>query len=127
MLREFRLLALAGEVADTAAPLRLAELVTILGRQYASSRDRRDEEVDAAVARGEDWIDQELELPDTAAVAVRNLQALMDEADDYCRQAMLLTLPRPALLRRFSDWYLGEFVGQVGGRAPRPWDGALHL
>ncbi len=40
---------------------------------------------------------------------------------------MLLTTPRPARLREFSDWYLGQFVEQVAGAPPRRWDGALDL
>ena len=126
LMREFRLLALAGQIAETDAPRRLVELVAILGQQYGSSRDRRDEEIDAALLRGDATVDQVMEVPETATAAIHALQALVDEADEYCRQAMLVTLPRPDVVRRFSDWYFGEIAGQIAGAPPHRWDGPLQ-
>jgi len=127
VMREFRLLALSKEFARSDAPTRLVQLVSILGHQYAATRERRDEEIDAALRRGEESIDQTFSAPATAAVAVRALMELLDEADEYCEQARLLSLPRPLLLREFSNWYLGQVVGQIEGGQPRPWDGPLRL
>ncbi len=127
LMREFGLLALAGQIAETDAPRRLVELVAILGQQYGSARERRDEEIDAALLRGDVTIDQVMGVPETATAPVRALQELMAEADEYCRQAMLVTLPRPDAVRRFSDWYLAEMTGQIAGAPPHRWDGPLRL
>ena len=51
----------------------------------------------------------------------------MDEADSSCRQALLMTLPRPALLRRFGQWYLTQFVDQLADRPAVRWDGPLRV
>jgi hypothetical protein len=47
---------------------------------------------------------------------------MLDEADEFCRQGKhLLTLATPPDLRRYRQWFLGEFVAQIGGRPPTPW------
>jgi anti-sigma regulatory factor (Ser/Thr protein kinase) len=128
LLRELRLLALSGDDADGRADdSRLAELVHALGQQYATARPRRDEEVDAALARGEGRIDQSFSVPPTAAEAMQRVAALLDDADTFCKQNLLMTLARPPLVRRFAAWYLEEVVEQSRGRDPRPWDGPLDL
>lgn len=127
LMRECRLLALAGEGGELDAPERLVTLVDVLGHQYAAARLRRDQEIDEALQRGELWIDQTTDTPATAAVAVRSLSALLDEADALSERSLLLTTPRPPLLRRFTGWYLGQFVDQIDGRPATPWDGPLAM
>lgn len=127
LVREFRLLALAGRVQESDAPARFVELVEILGQQYGASRTRRDEELDAAMAAGRETVDLVDRVPATAATAVHGLRALMAEADAYCEQAMLMTLPRPPLLLEFGDWYLDQYVTQIDGGPATPWDGPLRL
>lgn len=127
LLREFRLLALAGEVAADDAPARLTELVNILGGRYAAARSRRDTEMEDLRARGVeavDWVDV---VPVTARESVQQLKGLMDEADRYCEQALLVTVPRHPTVRRFADWYLTQFEEQIAGGPGEPWDGPLHV
>jgi hypothetical protein len=127
LMREYRLLALAGDVGQHDAPARLVELVQILGEQYASAASRRDAEMEQALAEGRDTIDQVTDVPPSTLDAVRQLRGLMDESDRYCREAQLLTVPRPPLVRRFADWYFDEFERQLQGGPPTPWDGPLDL
>jgi anti-sigma regulatory factor (Ser/Thr protein kinase) len=128
LLRELRLLALTGVDPDGSADgARLAELVHALGEQYGTARPRRDEEIDAAVARGEASIDQVFSVPPTAADAMRRVATLLADADTFCEQNLLMTVARPPVMRRFAAWYLDEVVEQSDGRAPRPWDGPLDL
>jgi len=126
LLRELRLLALSGIDPDT-GPLdpRLVELVHALGERYATTRARRDEEIDAALARGEPSIDQVFSVPRSAGPVMQRVGVLLDEADGLCEQNLLMTMARPPLLRRFAAWYRDEVVGQCEGRAPRPWDGPV--
>ncbi len=128
LLRELRLLALSEEDSGGRPPdPRLRGLVDALGRQYAAARARRDEEIEAAMARGETTIDQVFSVPPTAGSAMQGLATLLSEADRLCEDNVLMTPPRPALLRRFADWYLGEVLAQSAGRPPRPWDGPPDL
>lgn len=127
LMRELRLLALGGEPAVRAAPERVRRLVEVMGGRHGPAQARRDAEIDDAVRRGEHSIDQVTRTPASAAAAVTALGALLDEADDLAEQGLLLTTPRPPLLRWFSSWYLGQFVEQVQGLPPTPWQGPLEV
>jgi hypothetical protein len=125
LMREYRLLALAGDIDSSHAPARLVELVHVLGERYGSSRTRRDEEVERALAEGRTAIDQVSDVPPESLEAVRHLRQLMDESDRFCEEQQLLTVPRPPLVRRYGEWFLGEFERQLQGGSPIPWDGPV--
>jgi len=70
------------------------------------------------------------QLPATVVDAVRALDAILDEADEYCLAGKhLLTLATPPDLVTFRRWYLDggdtacdRFAGFGGGRSgPAPW------
>jgi hypothetical protein len=105
----------------------MLELVDILGRRYGAASARPDAEVDAALERGDRSLDLMYHVPDHVTEAADQLESLMAEADDFCRQQQMLALARPKILRDFADWYLDEFKRQIGGEPPRPWDGPLDL
>ncbi|MBV9097070.1 MAG: hypothetical protein JO079_03340 [Frankiaceae bacterium] len=127
VMREFAMLALADDMDAEHAPKRLLELVEVLGRRYAAAAARPDAEVDAAVARGETSIDLTYHVPAHVADAADELAALMDEADEFCRERRLLSLSRPQPVVEFSAWYLDEFRRQIAGQPARPWDGPTEL
>ena len=127
LMREFRLLALAGQVSPDEIPARLVELVRVLNEEYSATRERRDAELDAAIAAGHEVLDQVVSVPPATAGAVVALKQMLSDADDYCRDAVLFTVPRPPLVRRFSDWYLEQFLDQLAGADPVPWDGPLRV
>lgn len=125
LMREFRLMALAGSVPDGAAPRRLLELVQLLGVQYADTSATPELAIDAALARGERTLDVTYTVPAGVAEAASALAQLMNEADEFCRSEQLLTLARPAVQVEFADWYLRCFVEQMAGAPPQPWTGPL--
>lgn len=127
LVREFRLLALSGQVAAPDTPLRLVELTEILGREHSAAGSRHDQDVDQALANGELRRDLHYSVGAGGLEAVRGLEALMVEADGFCAAEQLMTLERPALLRRFASWHLGQFVSQYAGGPAVPWDGPLTL
>lgn len=49
---------------------------------------------------------------------------MLDLADEFCSDEKLLALQRSPLQRRYHGWLLGEFVRQLAGADPRPWDGS---
>ena len=127
LMREFRLLAMDGHISDTDAPAQLVQMVQVLGEQYGASRSRRDELLEAAIARGERVIDLVDVVPDTTGEAVVGLRTVMEEADRFCEQALLMTLPREPLIKQFADWYFDQYETQVAGGAPIAWDGPVGL
>lgn len=125
LLREFALLALASaDVADVRSlPARLVHLIDILGRRYAADTERSDAVRDEAAERGDAVIDLTYRLPPSAAESVRQLNALLDEADEFCRSEQLLTLAATQVERDFRSWFLSEFENQFNGEAPTRWTG----
>lgn len=126
VMREFAMLAL-DEHPHHDVPARLLELIDVLGRRYGAASARPDSEVDAALDRGEATIDLVYHVPAHVTEAADRLEALMTEADEFCRQQQLLALARPPVVEEFSRWYLEEFRRQIAGEPPRPWDGPLEL
>ena len=127
VMREFAMIALDEEFDSRHTPKRFLELIDILGRRYGASSARPDAEVDAALERGDITIDLVYHVPEHVTEAARQLDELMAEADEFCRQQHMLALARPQLLIDFSHWYLDEFSRQIAGESPRPWHGPLEL
>jgi cation transport regulator ChaC len=127
VMREFAMLALDENLSTDHVPSRMLELIDVLGRRYAASAARPDAEVDAALARGDTTIDLVYHVPAHVAEATQQLEKLMTEADEFCRQQKMLALERPPHVVEFTRWYLDEFRRQVAGEPPRPWDGPLTV
>lgn len=125
VMREFALMALDERVNKEQVPARLLELVEVLGRRYGASTQRPDSEMEAAIASGATVVDLGFHVPAHVVDAADQLESLLAEADEFCRDAQLLTLERSALVIEFSHWYLDEFRRQVRGEPPRSWPGAL--
>jgi hypothetical protein len=103
-------------------PERLTELVDVLGNQFGALTTAQEMQLDAAIAEGLDEIDVTYHLPVEAGAASSALGALLDEADEFClRGEHLLTLATPEGSVRYRRWYLGEFIGQLAGKAPIAW------
>lgn len=120
LMREMALLALSDTKPEL--PDRLLELVEVLGLQYGASVASPDAERDAAMARGLDRVDIIYQVPRSAAAAAQRVQALLDEAEKYCR-TYLLTLAQPQAQTDFGLWYIDQFVQQCAGHPPTPWPG----
>lgn len=123
LMREFSLIALGEDNHhDAAVPVRLLELVKQLTQDFGGAANEGDLQRDAALEAGLDSVDLTYRVPPAAAEASRALAAMLDEADDFCRSGdALLTLATPPAVRLFRDWYLQEFISQLGGAEPTPW------
>lgn len=121
--REFTLIQHTSSLDETEVPVRLLRLVNELNRLFAAFSEGPEAKLLAALERGDTTIDIEYQIPPAARAACISLNALLDEADDYCRSGdhilTLATGPGPLALRR---WFLGQFVAQVDGAEPTPWD-----
>jgi hypothetical protein len=123
--REFQLVIIGSKDRDVDVPKRLFDLIEAINAQFEGLSTAQTEELDAAVARGDDTLDLEYQLPDVVADACIRLNEMLDECDDYCRRGeSLLTLATPPEAIAYRRWFLGEFVAQVRGADPLPWSEA---
>lgn len=125
LLREFHLLTIGLAEGAQELPAQLLELVAELQVRYAGVSDDSVRRREQALAEGRRELEMVHEVPPEAAEACATLAELLDAADRYCATDALMTLPAPADQVAFRRWYLGEFVRQVAGEAPQPWDGPL--
>jgi hypothetical protein len=122
LLREFALIA-AGPESAGAVPARLTALLEQLNQIYGGVGSDQESQLFAAAEAGEQVIeDLAFSVPAAAAQAADVLGGLLDEADAFCLAGEhLLTLATPPELVRFRQWYLEQFVVQIGGVAPVAW------
>lgn len=120
--REFFLMTSSG-AQHHRVPVRLLELVEQLTSQYGGFTSEQSAALDRAIRDGVPTLDLEYRVPAAAAAGTAQLAELLDEVDDYCRAGEhLLTLETPPECVEYRRWYLGQFVDQIAGRPPVPWD-----
>lgn len=125
LMREFGMLAVAHADGQRKLPQRLLELIEVLGSRFGGAANRPDAAVDDALRAGRTTVDLTYQVPDHIVASADRLEALMAEADEFCRTEHMLTLPRSDLVKEFSRWYLDEFRRQVHGQPPQPWPGPV--
>jgi hypothetical protein len=126
--REFTLITQGRERSDngTEMPRRLLALIATLQGNYSAFTTEQEDLVEAAIQSGQPTLDLTFHVPASVSDAAVALGALLDEADDYCREGKhLLTLATPPELVAYRRWYLREFVDQVAGAPPKPWSRSL--
>jgi hypothetical protein len=126
--REFVLIAegLQHSEGRSALPRRLLDLVEVLRREFGGFTTEQEDAFDEALRADVPTIDLTFRVPPSAAHAAVAIGELLDEADEYCREGRhLLTLATPPDLASYRRWYLQQFVDQVAGGAPTPWEGPL--
>lgn len=122
LMREFTLITLQ-ESHDASVPQRLLDLVSELEESYGTVGEEQSARLERARAAGEMEIERlEYRLPPAAAADIERLAAMLDEADDYCRQGKhLLSLASSPAAKAFRDWFLDEMLIQLSGGEPTPW------
>lgn len=120
LFREFRLV-LERDPARSRGAIqqRLIDLVDELGTRFSGFTSGAEETWRDAVARAADTVDLHYTLPRAVGPLCRHYDALLDEAEDFCRAAALLTLAPPHDVVALRKWVLGEFVRQVNGSPPQ--------
>ena len=121
--REFSLIVLGARGDSTPeVPERLLALTKEVRARFAPESAVLRQQLDEAEGRGDDVVDVVTRIPLEARSSVVELGALLEEADDYCRQGDgLLTLATPSELVAFRRWFLGEVLSQMDGADPVPW------
>ncbi len=122
LMREFALIRESDTDGGPAVPRRLQLLVDQLSGRFSMFTGPQREQLQEALQRGDEWIDLLYQVPPDIKEACLALDAMLDEADDFCRRGQdLLTLATPPSSVAFRKWFLHEFVRQADGEPPRPW------
>src|SRR2546423_720289 len=106
---------------EAEVPTRLIEIARMHDERYSGLNPQADDAVDAAMERGEEFIDFEVTVPERIKQDTVDLGPVLMEVDEYCRNGDLLTLSPPDDVRAFWIWFLGEFVRQLSGEPPLAW------
>jgi hypothetical protein len=124
ILRECALLSHAG--TSSSAPDRLVELAQDVTSAFSGELAIVDQQRNEALARGDATMDLRYPaIPGTRPI-IERYRDIMDELDDYAATGTaLLTQATPPELVALRNWTVEEFIGQLDGRAPRPWTGPL--
>lgn len=124
--RELALIHFSDDAAQASVPARLLE-VTERARTAMAGDEIVDRElVTTSIEEGTSSITVDLRMPRAAGEAMAELVGLLVEADDFCRNGDLITTAMPEDCRAFREWFLGEFVRQIDGDPPTPWDGPIE-
>ena len=103
------------------APARLLALSQHLQGRYGGYMQPAQDEIALARDRGDQVVDVSFAVPREVSGAAAQLWALLDEADEFCRNGDLLTLATPADIVTFRRWYLSQFIDQSRGAEPVTW------
>jgi anti-sigma regulatory factor (Ser/Thr protein kinase) len=120
--REIRLLALAHQ-DDYPLAKNLSDLFGSMDQPARAQVGAQ--QVEAALAAGEDTVDLQLTLPRGVVSKVDLFVEMLDLADEFCRAERLLSLARTPDTRTFQTWFLREMVRQAEGEEPRRWPGSV--
>ena len=121
LYREFRLILELDPSHLQAVPGRLLSLIDALGTSFLGFGRSAEEVWDTAVREDRDAVDLRFRIPSEACPAVVRYNHLLDEADDYCRMAELLTVGPTDEALAVRRWAFGQVVCQCQGEPPTPW------
>ena len=125
LMREFALMSVPSEESERErhVPTRLAQLIDTLTADFEGVSTEQEQQLYDAAAAGQPVIEELVyRLPRAAVPASQALGAMLDEADEFCRQGKhLLTLAADEELVRFRRWYLAQFIDQADGKPPVAW------
>jgi GAF domain-containing protein/anti-sigma regulatory factor (Ser/Thr protein kinase) len=123
----FRELRLIKEHADSNLPSssflpeQLSVLLSEVGTRFNGFGPGVDETWQAVVDSRVDTHDWHLRLPESAVKLCAYFDAMLDEADEFGREAQLLTLPASAASVAVRRWFLAEIISQLSGQPAIPW------
>jgi hypothetical protein len=122
LFRELELVSIELEGDDgarVAAPL--ADLVDQLYRRFRGQRDSYRDVVAAARARGEATVELTSAAEAADVSGARSYLELLEQADQLCRDGLLLTPEPSAQVRALRRWFVDQMAAQVlGGADPAP-------
>ncbi len=122
--RELRLLAMTAP-DDYPLATQITDIFVQADRERRSSVGIS--RLDQAIARGEEVIDLEYEVPVSTPATMAQIRDLLDEVYQAFSSEHLLALRPPDVLVDLQVWYFTEFERQGEGAPPKPWDGPTSM
>ena len=126
LYREFRLILELDPSHLRAVPGRLLRLIDQLGTSFLGYGRSAEEEWETAVRENRDTVDVHFRFPAEAGPAVVRYNQLLDEADDYCQRAELLTIAPTDEALAVRRWAFGQVACQCHGEPATPWSRWPH-
>ena len=126
LYREFRLILELDPSHLRAVPGHLLSLIDELGTSFLGFGRSAEEVWETAVRENRDTVDVHFRFPSEASPAVVRYNQLLDEADDYCQRAELLTIAPTDEALAVRRWAFGQVVCQCDGEPPTPWSRWPH-
>ena len=126
LYREFRLILELDPSHLQTVPGRLLSLIDELGTSFLGVGRAAEETWDTAVEENRAWVDLHFRFPPEGGPAVVRYNQLLDEADDYCQRAELLTIAPTDEAQAVRRWAFGQVVCQCQGELPTPWSRWPH-
>lgn len=123
--RELALIALSTE--PTAS---VAQRLTQLAERMETLRAEQGlwtTQIERAFRSGLDRATIVFEVPRYMLSEIEEFRRLLDDADEFARDAHLLTLAAGAQERALRAWYLGDITAQLRGNSPIPWAGGFEI
>ena len=102
-------------------PQRLLDLAHHIGAEFGRFSEGPRAALHEAADAGRESVELVYRFPPHAAVAARQADDMLDEADAFCRDGQLLTLAAEPEALAYRRWFFGEVMRQIEGEAPRPW------
>jgi anti-sigma regulatory factor (Ser/Thr protein kinase) len=121
LYREFRLILELDSSHLLAVPGRLLSLIDILGTSLMGFGRSVEETWDEAVRENRDRVDLHFRFPAEAGPGVAWYSQLLDEADEYCQRADLLTVAPTDTALAVRRWVFSQVAEQCEGAPPTPW------
>jgi anti-sigma regulatory factor (Ser/Thr protein kinase) len=121
LYREFRLILELDPSRRQGIPGRLLRLIDELGTSFLGYGRSTLETWDTALRDNRAEVDIEFRLPVEAGPFVERYDALLDEADEYCERAELLTIAPTEEAVAVRRWAFAQVASQCRGEPPAPW------
>jgi anti-sigma regulatory factor (Ser/Thr protein kinase) len=121
LYREFRLILELDPSRRQATPGRLLSLIDRLGTHFLGYGRSAEEAWETAVREGRESVDVYFRFPADAGSTLTRYSHLLDEADEYCRRAELLTIAPTEEALAVRRWAFGQVAAQCEGELPTPW------
>ena len=102
-------------------PVRLLELAHRISTEFGGFSEGPRAAIEAAVAAGRESTDLTYRLPPAAGAAATEANAMLDEAEEYCRREAMLAVAAPPEAVAYRRWFFGQIAAQTAGASPCAW------
>src|SRR5688572_260942 len=115
LIRELRLIEIAERFDLTVRNVsrQLGMLISEILDAWDDVRASTRRQAVAALERGDEEVNLTIPVRPGLGEALRRWLALLDEADQFCRDGELLTLPPSDEVRQLRAWYVEEIVSRL--------------